>query len=491
MRIILVWVVGLVLAWSPVTSAASQDIPQSEALQAKAQQVLDHGPELAQLWPGYWPQTQGFVLYEPAHGAVLVGGDGQPGTLRYQAGVLPGAATTFVFDYPGGSPNMMLMTIDEDWRKSAETLFHEQFHDFQSETFDRADRVNGGEYVDLTVIPDRAAFTTAAELERRVLAEALMAVTDTARAELSRRYIALRREREAGVGDTIVVKERFRERSEGTANFVGLSATSVVFDGDDASVRDGLVEGLRRDLMTFPGTYSGNWFRSRAYDVGGAIAWLLDQSDSGWKMRVQSGEALDVVLEDHLGAIDPAERATLAQAARAANDTDALLVDITQALAAMPPAVETPDDFLALGDRRLVVEIQAPRDRVNEGRQFSQAKGMTALGPSTMAYPDLQALQVERPGVLMRLENLPVMTEVPRIRQGQPLRQIYTILLNDAIGLATLNALGPGEHTLDTLDIQEGGLTLDLEVPATVTITEGGITVRAAIAGSTLTSAEP
>lgn len=63
--------------------------------------------------------------------------------------------------------------------------------------------------------------------------------------------------------------------------------------------------------------------------------------------------------------------------------------------------------------------------------------------------------------------------------------------LDDEIDLAALNALGPGEHTLDTLDIREGGLTLDLDVPATVTVTEGEITVRAAIEGSTLTSPEP
>ena len=491
MRVVLVWVVGLALVWPQGTVAASQHIPQPEALRAKAQQILDHAAELAELWPGYWPQTQGFVLYHPTHGAVFVGGDGQPGTVRYQAGVLPGARTPFVFDYPGGAPNMILMTVDDDWRQSAEILFHEQFHDFQRDAFGSADLRHGGEYVDLTVIPDRAAFTTAAELERRVLADALMVETDAAREELSRRYIALRREREATVGDPIVLKERYRERSEGTAQFIGLSATSRVFGDDGGSTRDALVGGLKRDLIAAPGTYSSNWFRLRAYHVGGAIAWLLDRSGGDWKTRVQAGEALDVVLEDQLGATDPAERVTLAQAARAAHGADALLVEITQALAAMPRALETPDDFLALGDRTLVVEIQAPRDRINEGREFSQAKGRTALGPSTMAYPDLQAFQVEKPGVLMRIENLPVMTAIPRSPQDQPLRQIYTILLDEGINLATLNALGPGEHTLDTLDIQEGGLTLDIDVPATVTVTGREITVRTAIAGSTLTTTEP
>ena len=482
MRLVLSCLVSLAVAWPSVISATAQDTTPAAALRSKAEQILDRSAELSALWPGYWPATQGFVLYEPAHGAILVGANDQPATISYQAGLLPDADAAFVFDYPAGSPNMMLVTVQNDWRASITTLFHEQFHDFQSDTFDKADLRHGGENVDLTAIPDRAAFTAAAELERRVLADALMADGISERMNLTRLYIALRRQREASVGSTIVGKERYRERSEGTAQYIGLSAASLVIDGDTASVRDALVDGLRKDLIRAESTYVSNWFRWRAYDVGGAIAWLLDQTGEDWKSRVQSGEALDLVLEDYVGSTGSSENASMANAGREMYDADRLLAEVTQALAAAPPSLETREDFLALGHRRLILVVTTPLTRINEGRQFSKALGMTPLGRSALAFPNAERFQLEKPGITMRLENLSVMMETPDIQQDQHVQQVYTVLLTDSIQLASLTTLGPGEHSLDSLLFDHPSLSLTIEGPVKVTIADEQIMVQSVVA---------
>lgn len=469
---------------STAISGPRNDDPAAD-LRAKANQILAHSEALARIWPGYWPEEQGFILYDPAHGAVLVGAEGRPRSVDYRAGELPGAGTTFVFDYPAGTPNMMLITVRDDWADALDTLFHEQFHDFQTDAFDKADRRHAGEYVELAAIPDRAAFTAAAELERRVLADALLAETDAQRADLSRRYIALRRAREATVGDTILAKERYLERSEGTAQYVGLMSTAVVLGHDAGSVADKLAQGLRRDLFAnAEGGYSGNWFRARAYPVGGAIAMLLERSGSDWKGRVQAGEPLDVVLEESLGVIDDAEQDRLAAATRADYGAEQLLVDITAALAASPRTIETPADFTALGARRLVLEVTVPRDRLSDGRQFSSTRKMIAVAPSAIAYLDVVNFRMEEPGITLGVQGLSIMAELLQAPSGEPFTKRFTIALDNDFILPALDELPTGEHAIDTVEVEVEGLTLNIDRPATVAVSEEQITITTSVAVS-------
>lgn len=463
--------------------SATQDDEPAVELTAKASSILAQSTALAEIWPGYWPEDQGFILYDPAHGAVFVGANGQPRNVDYRAGVLPGADTTFVFDYPAGTPNMMLITVGEDWLETLTTLFHEQFHNFQTDAFDHADRRHANEYVDLTAIPNRATFTAAAELERRVLADALLAETDAQRTDLSRRYLALRRAREATVGDAIIAKERYLERSEGTAQYVGLMAKSVVVGENAGTVAESLAEGLRRDLLAnAEGSYSGNWFRWRAYDVGGAIAMLLARSDSDWTRRSEAGEPLDVIFEDSLGEMDKAAQDRLAVATRDDYGAEQLLIDVTADLATLPKTIESTADFMALGKRRVAVELTIPRDRLSDGRQFSSTRKMIAVGPSATAFLEVDSFQMERSGITLALEGLSVLTERLPLQSGEPVTMRYTIVLDDNFTLPTLDELPPGDYAMDRVNIAVTGLTINIDRPVMVTVTEDQITITTSVA---------
>ena len=475
---------ALALALPSVATSNPGNGDAASELRTKASVILDHSNALAEIWPGYWPEDQGFILYDPTHGAVLVGAEQRPRNITYRAGELPGAHAKFVFDYPAGAPNMMMMTVKEDWPDAAETLFHEQFHDFQRDAFDRGDWKNAGEYVDLTAISDRAAFTAGAELERRVLADAVLAKTDARRFDLARSYIALRRAREATVGDVIIGKERYFERLEGTAEYVGLTAASVVLGESTSSVSDKLAEGLRRSLFdNAEGSYSGNWFRRRAYGVGGAIAVLLDRSGTDWKARVQAGESLDVVLENTLGESDSGELQHLAAVTRADYGANEILADMTAALAAAPKTIESKADFMQLGSRHLILAITVPRDQLGDGREFSQTKQMIPIGRSATAFLDVIDYQVERPGIELRVQGLSILAENPPSKPGEPFKRIYIVSLDDDVKLAELDNLSRGTHNLAAVDLSINGLTLRISKPVAVTVAQDRITLSASVAG--------
>ncbi len=480
----------MLLHWSLASALMLPSVavvnPQSEDpaadLRTKANLILDRSEALSRIWPGYWPEEQGFVLYDPTHGAVLVGADGQPRNITYRAGKLPGADRAFAFDYPAGTPNMMMVQVGDNWRTTVATLFHEQFHDFQRDAFDRTDWKHGGEFVDLTAISDRAAFTAAAELERRVLADAILAETAAQSTSLTRQYIALRRIRERTVEETIVGKERYLERSEGTAQYIGLKASSIVLGDDANSVAGALADGLRRNLFAnAKGSYSGNWFRARAYDVGGALALLLDRSTANWEARIEAGEPLDAVLESILGAMDISEQERIAAAARIDYGADQILADTIAALAVAPKTIESIADFMQLGSRHLILKISLPRERLAEGQQFSSTKEMIGVGRSATAFLNVTDFQLEKPGIKLGVQGLSIMTEMSPVVPDEPVTMVYTVSLGEDIELPELDQLSRGDHVMDTIDLSVPGLTLSIEQPATVTVAEDRITLATSI----------
>ncbi len=479
---VLSWLLASTLTLSSNAVPHPQIEDPAADLSAKASLILDRSDALSRIWPGYWPEEQGFVLYDPSHGAVLVGAEGSPRAITYRAGELPDADTMFVFDYPAGTPNMMMVQIGDDWPDSATMLFHEQFHDFQRDAFDKTDWKHGGEYLDLTAIPDRAAFTPAAELERRVLADAVLAETDARRTDFARQYIALRRIREGTVGEAVVGKERYFERWEGTAQYAGLEASSEVLGEDVGSVADKLAEGLRNSLFANPeGSYSGNWFRARAYDVGGAIAMLLDRSGADWQARIAAGESLDAVLESTLDVTDNSERERLAAAARIEYDAEQIMADVRAALAAAPETIENMADFMQLGSRHLVLTISIPRDRLADGREFSNTKEMIAVGKSATAFLNVTDFQMERPGIKLGVQGLSIMTERLPVASGEPVTKIYTVSLDEDVKLPELDQLSRGDHMLNAVNLSVPGLTLSIDQPVTVTVAEDRIALTTSV----------
>ncbi|MBU2167931.1 MAG: hypothetical protein KKF88_08845 [Alphaproteobacteria bacterium] len=433
-----------------------------------AERITAQSDALASLWPGYWPQQQPFILYAPDTGAVF-GGAASPQGITYQPGALAGANFGFVMDFPSGVDNTIMLEVtgpDDD----LSTLFHEQFHDFQDDRF--VWRGEGGsEYVDLSLIDDLHAFTFGVELERRVLAEILAAPDRPTRREMARVYLALRRDRERAMAPSVVITERHREWTEGTAQYAGLQASLLVAGHPPSQIREELTDGLNEDLLSRQGDFAINMFRWRAYSTGASLAWLLD--DLGvpeWRATIESGTPLDVALEQAIGLAGPDE----VIAARASYDDAEISLAIAPAVEAALSTRLDRESFLALAPARLVIELSLPPSEQAAVQISFQAPAMTPLGSSSLALPDAVLVSAEYGAFGLRVEDHSVLMEVPPSRDPGLIMRRFIILLPNLSGLGTL-APGP---LLEPLEVEIEGITLTIPIGAVVEMDDASVTIR-------------
>ena len=285
------------------------------------------------------------------------------------------------------------------------TLFHEQFHDYQRDAFRW---IGGGheEFVDVSLIPDRAGFAAAAEIERRVLAEALTARRPGERRRLARQYLALRQHRLEALPPGVAAAEAHREWSEGTAEDVGLQGAAVLAGRPDR-VRSRIVEGLGRDLNRASGGFSINWFRWRAYSVGAGLAWLLDDMGADWRRAAEQGGRLDVLLAEALGETSADEDAAALLARRR---FAALRRDMAESLARAPAAPSSRDQFLASAPMRLAIHLAVPPALLPDMELSFQARGMTPLPEDVLALTEVGYLVVRVGETELRISDRPVLT---------------------------------------------------------------------------------
>lgn len=459
---------GVILALGAVLAplAARAQISEEDLI-SMAERVVSHGPALSTLWPGFWPPDQPFILYAPEVGAVFSGA-ASPEGLSFRPGPLENATFHFMLNFPSGVPNTVLLDVT-DRDDDLSTLFHEQFHDFQSEAF-RWPGDPGGEYVDLDLIDDMARFTAVAELERQILASALEAADGAERRVLARDYLTLRRHREQGLDASIILTERHREWLEGTAEYVGRQAAALAGGAVEGQVRDYLKAALQNDLSD-PADYLFNMFRWRAYGVGGSLAWLLDDfTVDGWRSAVEAGTPLDRLLEDAV--------------ARAAPDRlEALwsVHDLEERIRQAEPLVEQATSarldrrtFLALAPRRLVVEIDMPRDQLAAAQISFHSAAMTALEEGGIALPDATQVSVEAGDLVLSARGRSVLLDMPTgILHGERGIYRFTVLLPD---LAGLDDLIPGVLE-DAVQVTIEGLSLTVPAGAVVEAGEGNLSI--------------
>lgn len=461
-------VLGVILALGvALTPLAARAQVSEEDLTAMAERVVSHGQALSTLWPGFWPPDQPFVLYAPDVGAVFSGAASPEGP-SFRPGPLENATFHFVLNFPSGAPNTVLLEVT-DRDDDLSTLFHEQFHDFQSDAF-RWSGDSGGEYVDLDLIDDLARFTARAQLERQILASALEADDGAERRALARDYLALRRHREQGLDASIIVTERHREWLEGTAEYVGRQAAALAGGAPGGQVRDYLAAALRNDLND-PAGYLFNMFRWRAYGVGGSLAWLLDDfTVEGWRGAVEAGTPLDRLLED---AVEGAAPDRL-EALWSAHDLEERIRQATPLVEQATSARLDRRTFLASAPRRLVVEIDMPHDQLAAARISFHSAAMTALEGGSIALPDATRVSVEAADLVLSVQGRSVLLDMPSGEvQGERGIYRFTVLLPD---LAGLDDLIPGVLE-DAVQVTIEGLSLTVPAGASVEAGDGNLSV--------------
>lgn len=448
---------GTAFAQAPEQVTASAD-----DLMAMARRIDARSSMLSSLWPGYWPPGQGYVLYERGVGAVFGGGAADAGP-EFRPGDLANVRFGFVLDYAGGPPNTVLFEVsgpDDD----LSTLFHEQFHDFQDDAFHWT-RGGGGEFVDLGLIPDLPVYTAGLAFERSILGLALAAEADAERRRLARAYIVLRRERQRGLAEAIVNVEAYRELIEGTADLIGQSAAALVSDAPSDNVRRHIIDSLSTPLVSDAGGYSTGVFRTRAYGVGAAMGWLLDEwIGPGWKSRAAGGESLDALLEGAIGAALPPDLASL----RREHDYEALARTIATTLASHPPVVSV-DAFLARAPHHLVVTLEYP---ASQRSSVSFSGAMTPLAQNTIALARALEFSTTYAGAVLQVRNRPVLIE--NSRQDERRSNRITVLLDTLDGQQAL----PRGRLSAPVRIETDDVALELPIGAEIEETATDLLIR-------------
>jgi len=455
---------GMTLALTTTADAAraQSEPPPAEVrstpdLVSVAQRVIDRRHALADVWPGYWPTGQSFILHDPNNGWVEAKGDAAP---IFHSGVLEGGGRPYVFDFPGSPPDTIMVRWVTDERTTLSLIFHEQFHDFQKDRFTGAG--GRGEFVDLSFVDDRPAFTADLELERRVLAAAIRADTPAERTDLARRYLALRRDREERTPAPVTTTERARERTEGSADFAGFLARGVVMP--EETLKDSVLWRLDENLFQASGSYVTRWFRQRSYGVGAAILFLIDQGPGEWRARVEKGEALDVLLGETVGEVLDADRATSVRETRTRFDAADLTTQARAAFSAGRPQPTSIADFHALGARRVTLKVISAADEPPLGLSFSG--DMHPLSTSAMGILNLKSFAIDINGVAMNVTGLPILLDLDEIN-GQT-SSTFTVLMSDLSSLPLLAGLPQGETVHDDLTLESQQFTLRLDRPVRI-----------------------
>ena len=460
----------------------AQPAPVTKAdLLATAAKVARHGRQLSQIWPGYWPEDQAFILNVAGMGALLVSPGPRPSDFEaiadaelppelkrrafFKGGTLAGAERPFVIGYPIGKGRtaMLVNARGGDPDQTIMTLLHEQFHGYQNPAFKGREQ----QFVDPLAVKDRVAFAASAEVERAILAAALSATSEAERRELLRQYFALRRERERTVPPEAVKVEQGFERTEGTAKYIDRAALSAFSGGGEAVLRRLLQEELRRGLGAQTGAYATTWFRGRGYSTGAALTFLVSQYDRGdWRSKIEAGAKLDELLESLVGKVPEGEAARLAEKARGRFGYAAKRLELEPLIrAAEKKEIKSIAEFLALDAYQVVFDTTARGAGVKPG--FS-AMNMTPLAQNRMALPKAMTLAVPGEGFMLTARDRPALLEGRR----------FTVLLPAAPKLDGHGALPPGEHRLEKLRLMADGYELKVDAPAVVTVEPNRMVVR-------------
>jgi hypothetical protein len=298
-------------------------------LLATASRLVRTAPALASLWPGYWPRGQGFIIARP-HGDVLLvsevapdsgfrplAGRSVPRALRGRAFVRRGpVAGLYASQVDGGvnvhyrvdGTSVTAVAVKDSIRTTAEVLCHEAFHAFQDGHFTRRPEAGASSpQAGTQAAPELDAM---AEVERRILAAALLADNAGARA-LLRSFLAVRTRRFGAETDSARREELQMERIEGTAQLVGIQG-SLLVAGDPG----GEAARLVRDILTAVAPETDPYWRTRfrVYGTGAALGLLLDRLGIEWRSELQGGETFDDVLRSALP-VATADEAPVAEAA--------------------------------------------------------------------------------------------------------------------------------------------------------------------------------
>lgn len=318
----------LLMLGAPLVTQAQATTPKppDTLLHAIAATASDSIGLTRGLWNGFAVPSQ-FLVCRASGETVVVGEASTLARLgvatdstRGGAGFLPAAPdrladVCFDLAFAVGSARLIavpvvgaLYSITDSLTANVVQLYHEAFHAFQAAAFapTRGSAYTALQEVRLPLDLIRSpVFDSLARVERHLFAEALRSIQpDTVRARLVQ-ALAVRDARMQLVPPSLRQAEAHNERKEGSAQWVGYTATMRRLRRPPADV-SALIAFDLEHTQSFargqPDDYFGNSYRQwHIYATGAALAVLLERLGVVWQAEIQEGATFDALVRRHVG----------------------------------------------------------------------------------------------------------------------------------------------------------------------------------------------
>lgn len=399
-----------------------------------ARAVREAGPRLDEVWPDFWPAGHPVLLYR--EGVALLVDDGRerapagwrrvpdvglPRVLNGRAfrhsGPLDGLTGNFDMDYRvDGRTTAAAIPWSGDVLETLEVLYHEQFHELQQRGFAPTRGAGGlGLQVEAFVPPAAVAdpsFRARAEVERRILRDAMAAETAGQRKALLRSYLAVRSRRMGSAPGEVRRAEINIERKEGSAKYVGLAAAVLAADAPRSAVREELDDYLAMALDSASlgeSAYAG--FRARLYGTGGVLAWLLEELAPGWREELAAGAPFPELVGEAV-AFDSGRASELAREALARYGYPELVAG-ERARAVTHDARDPVEALLASARVKLVVELVLREPAMLNWLEFHTGRSVPRqLEEGLLLSPRAETFELSLGGVRLSAQEISVVLDI-------------------------------------------------------------------------------
>ena len=474
-------------AASPVDTRYCASHLDRELVDAAASAVRI-APHSSTVWPDFHIPAPAILIYRPGGQAILVSRakapepfvaaprDRLPAILRNRTFIacapLPGLNGNFNTNYQVGPIRAVAVKLEATTYETLEVLFHESFHKFQDGAFSRTIGANSTPLAEEKRLdPDivsQPEFVASMEVERRILAEAVK-LGDARAVPLLRQYLAIRRQRRAGLPADVREAELNIERKEGSAAIVGSEIASRAVGRNPRAESDQLRMFMAEPPQSLPSGMSGyGRFRARAFGSGVALAWILTRLGEHWRSKLEHGASFEALLARAVAGRAPVESV---DAIKTRFGYAQLLHD-AQEWHKQYGKEASREDFYRTGPVRLVIEFPQRGDKLPEFK--GQGTGLPSQPEDNVViFMQAQAFAVDYGSLSIHADNRPYLLDLT----GAPRLYRVEITLKE---FPRVDGASPG---LQNLEWTHGGTIEGPEVrvkigePAAIRVAKDSLTV--------------